>query len=119
MLQRDKFNIIQVTYEELLVHCPVCAFPSVPFIMSHFISFKYVGMIGYGMAKAAVHQLVKSLADPSSGLPKNTFISAVLPYVTAKKLFFTSQLMVFKISLRLLNCFYGLNSHREALSSNF
>lgn len=37
------------------------------------------GMIGYGMAKAAVHQLVKSLADPSSGLPKNTFISAVLP----------------------------------------
>lgn len=37
------------------------------------------GMIGYGLAKAAVHQLVKSLADPSSGLPKNSFVSAILP----------------------------------------
>merc|ERR1712172_466171 len=27
------------------------------------------GMMGYGMAKAAVHQLVKSLACPGSGLP--------------------------------------------------
>jgi hypothetical protein len=30
-------------------------------------------MIGYGMAKAAVHQLVKSLASPKSGLPEGTF----------------------------------------------
>ena len=29
------------------------------------------GMIGYGMAKAAVHQLTKSLAAPKSGLPEN------------------------------------------------
>jgi hypothetical protein len=31
------------------------------------------GMIGYGMAKAAVHQLVKSLAAKKSGLPEGTF----------------------------------------------
>lgn len=37
------------------------------------------GMIGYGMAKAAVHQLVKSLAAPKSGLPKNTKTVAILP----------------------------------------
>ena len=29
------------------------------------------GMMGYGMAKAAVHQLTKSLAEPKSGLPEN------------------------------------------------
>ncbi|ELU03878.1 hypothetical protein CAPTEDRAFT_165948 [Capitella teleta] len=37
------------------------------------------GMIGYGMAKAAVHQLVKSLAASDSGLPANAFVSAILP----------------------------------------
>jgi hypothetical protein len=36
-------------------------------------------MIGYGMAKAAVHQLVKSLAASGSGLPANAFVSAILP----------------------------------------
>ena len=36
-------------------------------------------MIGYGMAKAAVHQLVKSLAAPDGGLPTNSFVSAILP----------------------------------------
>ena len=30
------------------------------------------GMIGYGMAKAAVHQLTKSLAEPKSGMPENS-----------------------------------------------
>jgi dihydropteridine reductase len=37
------------------------------------------GMIGYGMAKAAVHQLTKSLAAESSGLPPNSLAVAILP----------------------------------------
>ncbi len=37
------------------------------------------GMMGYGMAKAAVHQLVKSLAAEKSGLPDGTFTAAILP----------------------------------------
>ncbi|KAH3785990.1 dihydropteridine reductase-like [Dreissena polymorpha] len=37
------------------------------------------GMIGYGMAKAAVHQLVKSLAAGNSGLPANSTALAMLP----------------------------------------
>ncbi|KAK9767106.1 hypothetical protein K7432_003335 [Basidiobolus ranarum] len=37
------------------------------------------GMIGYGLAKAAVHQLVQSLAEKSSGLPKNSKVNAILP----------------------------------------
>lgn len=37
------------------------------------------GMIGYGMAKAAVHQLVKSLAGKKSGLPNEAMIAAILP----------------------------------------
>ncbi|CAI4228576.1 unnamed protein product [Auanema sp. JU1783] len=37
------------------------------------------GMIGYGMAKAAVHQLVKSLSANGSGLPKDTTVFALLP----------------------------------------
>lgn len=37
------------------------------------------GMIGYGLAKAAVHQLVKSLAEPKSGLPSDAFVAAILP----------------------------------------
>ena len=36
-------------------------------------------MIGYGMAKAAVHQLVSSLGAPDSGLPANTSVLAILP----------------------------------------
>eukprot|EP01061_Rhynchopus_euleeides_P038450 TRINITY_DN65988_c0_g1_i1.p1 TRINITY_DN65988_c0_g1~~TRINITY_DN65988_c0_g1_i1.p1 ORF type:complete len:250 (+),score=101.34 TRINITY_DN65988_c0_g1_i1:45-752(+) len=36
-------------------------------------------MIGYGMAKAAVHQLVKSLAQEDSGLPAGTSTVAILP----------------------------------------
>ena len=36
-------------------------------------------MIGYGMAKAAVHQLVKSLAAPNSGLPDSACAVAILP----------------------------------------
>ncbi|KAK9722288.1 hypothetical protein K7432_002772 [Basidiobolus ranarum] len=37
------------------------------------------GMIGYGLAKAAVHQLVQSLSEKSSGLPKNSKVNAILP----------------------------------------
>lgn len=37
------------------------------------------GMIGYGMAKAAVHQLTKSLAGTNSGLPENSLVVAILP----------------------------------------
>lgn len=36
-------------------------------------------MIGYGLAKAAVHQLAKSLASEQSGLPANTFVAAICP----------------------------------------
>jgi len=37
------------------------------------------GMIGYGMAKGAVHQLVRSLGDSESGLPANATAAAILP----------------------------------------
>ena len=43
------------------------------------ISFNCVGMIGYGMAKAAVHQLVKSMAASNSGMPNNSIALAILP----------------------------------------
>eukprot|EP00754_Rhynchopus_humris_P040662 Rhum_TRINITY_DN23764_c0_g1::Rhum_TRINITY_DN23764_c0_g1_i1::g.178684::m.178684/K00357/QDPR; dihydropteridine reductase len=36
-------------------------------------------MIGYGMAKAAVHQLVQSLAQDDSGLPANSNVVGILP----------------------------------------
>ncbi|KAJ8918678.1 hypothetical protein NQ315_014998 [Exocentrus adspersus] len=37
------------------------------------------GMIGYGLAKAAVHQLTKSLAQNGSGLPNDSSVVAILP----------------------------------------
>ncbi|XP_006629235.1 dihydropteridine reductase [Lepisosteus oculatus] len=37
------------------------------------------GMIGYGMAKAAVHQLCQSLAGDASGLPSGSAAIAILP----------------------------------------
>ncbi|KAF9423467.1 hypothetical protein BGZ76_003653, partial [Entomortierella beljakovae] len=36
-------------------------------------------MIGYGMAKAAVHQLVASLAGPDSGIHATSKVNAILP----------------------------------------
>jgi len=36
-------------------------------------------MIGYGMAKAAVHQLTKSLACEGSGLPDKCLVASILP----------------------------------------
>lgn len=37
------------------------------------------GMLGYGMAKAAVHQLTKGLGQDNSGLPPNSVAVAILP----------------------------------------
>ncbi|XP_062509679.1 dihydropteridine reductase-like [Corticium candelabrum] len=37
------------------------------------------GMMGYGLAKAAVHQLVKSLAAGDSGIPSGAVVTAILP----------------------------------------
>lgn len=37
------------------------------------------GMIGYGMAKAAVHQLTKSLSEKDSGLPEGSLAVCILP----------------------------------------
>jgi len=37
------------------------------------------GMIGYGLAKAAVHHLVSSLSAEKGGLPKNSSVLAILP----------------------------------------
>ncbi|XP_078033632.1 dihydropteridine reductase isoform X1 [Augochlora pura] len=37
------------------------------------------GMIGYGLAKGAVHQLTKSLASKGSGMPKDSLVAAILP----------------------------------------
>ncbi|XP_026320863.1 dihydropteridine reductase [Hyposmocoma kahamanoa] len=37
------------------------------------------GMIGYGLAKAAVHQLTKSLGAKDSGLPENSLAVAIMP----------------------------------------
>jgi len=37
------------------------------------------GMLGYGLTKAAVHHLTKSLAQPKSGLPPDASVLAILP----------------------------------------
>ncbi|XP_039975849.1 quinoid dihydropteridine reductase a [Xiphias gladius] len=37
------------------------------------------GMVGYGMAKAAVHQLCQSLAEKNSGMPPGAAAVAILP----------------------------------------
>ncbi|EIE86042.1 hypothetical protein G6F46_011410 [Rhizopus delemar] len=37
------------------------------------------GMIGYGIAKSAVHHLVYDLAQPNGGLPEGAKVSAILP----------------------------------------
>ena len=36
-------------------------------------------MMGYGLAKAAVHQLTKSLAASNNGLPDNVSVQCILP----------------------------------------
>lgn len=37
------------------------------------------GMIGYGLAKAAIHHLTKSLADENGGLPAGAQAVSILP----------------------------------------
>uniref|UniRef100_A0A1I8PND6 Dihydropteridine reductase n=1 Tax=Stomoxys calcitrans TaxID=35570 RepID=A0A1I8PND6_STOCA len=37
------------------------------------------GMIGYGMSKAAVHQLTRSLAGSDSGMPTDSLVVSILP----------------------------------------
>lgn len=39
----------------------------------------FTGMVGYGMAKAAVHQLCQSLAAKNSGMPPGAAAVAILP----------------------------------------
>jgi len=53
-------------------------------------------MIGYGIAKAAVHQLLASLSDGKSGLPANTHVAAILPLV------FTATFSVFPAVFQVL-----------------
>lgn len=59
------------------------------------------GMIGYGLAKAAVHQLTKSLAASKSGLPNGSTVLAILPVtldtpmVTAELLFSNERVSCF------------------------
>lgn len=36
-------------------------------------------MIGYGLAKSAIHQLTKSLSGKDSGLPENSLVVSILP----------------------------------------
>ena len=49
------------------------------------------GMIGYGLAKAAVHQLVQSLGAENSGMPTDSLAVAILPWVLLSS--FTSALL--------------------------
>jgi len=39
------------------------------------------GMIGYGLSKAAVHHLVRSLAGEKSGLPADALVVGILPVI--------------------------------------
>ena len=43
-------------------------------------------MIGYGLAKAAVHHLVSSLSSEKGGLPKNSSVLAILPITLDTKM---------------------------------
>lgn len=54
---------------------------STSYIFLHLLKINSIqlGMIGYGMAKAAVHQLTKSLAAKDSGLPSNSLVACILP----------------------------------------
>jgi hypothetical protein len=42
-------------------------------------------MIGYGIAKAAVHQLAVSLAGPKGGLPKDARVLCIMPFVSTAR----------------------------------
>ncbi|TKC40945.1 hypothetical protein EI555_017574 [Monodon monoceros] len=48
-------------------------------VVTEMLSSYFPGMIGYGMAKGAVHQLCQSLAGKDSGMPSGSAAIAVLP----------------------------------------
>lgn len=48
-------------------------------VVTAMFSLHSAGMIGYGMAKGAVHQLCQSLAGKDSGMPSGAAAIAVLP----------------------------------------
>lgn len=55
-------------------------FPSTVTFSFYFTHFESsAGMVGYGMAKAAVHQLCQSLATKNSGMPSGAAAVAILP----------------------------------------
>ena len=66
------------------------------------------GMMGYGMAKAAIHQLTKSLASADSGLPSDAKTFALLPItlgmykkdVTSKRI---KYIYIYILSMRKLS----------------
>jgi len=49
------------------------------YFKAYYCCYHPLGMMGYGMAKAAVHQLVKSVAADNSGMPKDSTTVAILP----------------------------------------
>lgn len=48
-------------------------------VLTELFPLHFPGMIGYGMAKGAVHQLCQSLAGKNSGMPPGAAAIAVLP----------------------------------------
>ena len=60
----------------LLLHHSVLLLHHSVLLLHHFL---IEGMIGYGIAKAAVHQLTKSLAQANSGLPQGATVVSILP----------------------------------------
>ncbi|CAG8520796.1 7129_t:CDS:2 [Acaulospora morrowiae] len=64
------------------------------------------GYIGYGVAKAGVHQLFQSLVNKGSGLPKNVKVTALLPFVSSD----SSSLLLVTVSTFTLTCFFLLKS---------
>ncbi len=60
------------------------ALDSTPGLTKHrmpVIYFLYLGMIGYGAAKAATIHIGRSLAAPNSGMPANSSVLTIAPYV--------------------------------------
>lgn len=81
----------------------------------HLLSIVIVaGMIGYGMAKAAVHQLTKSLAAKNGGLPADSTVVAILPWVFSRVLHLyvnTVIIAVFHVHMEQSFLFHDDTSH--------
>lgn len=79
LLSLKKFLLVDFwCFYHKLAHSSVCCLPhqTCVFVWS-------AGMVGYGMAKAAVHQLCQSLAAKNSGMPSGAAAVAILPWVEA------------------------------------